>query len=706
MESKRSYVRYISHELRTPLNTAFLGLKLLTSDLKDSNDPKDSDRYDTLNDVNLSCTAAVDILNDLLCYEKLDSGILELHKEEINVGEFLRDRVNMFCAQARECGVTLTLITDIETHNTEDAPIPSQSLTSPCPLPVPHPSSSATLHLTPQPIPLSPTLSVHSSLPFPPPLLPPPSLPLPQYGTIPVSTVQSPAPPSIPTSPSNSTRTPPPTNILSSDTMFVDKFKMDQVMRNLISNSLKFTPQGGTVTVRAIFQPESISGSKRPGTARYFSRACVDSDDNLNSNISIRKHQSGLRNKNGPRNWRFLRRTTSLTAVHIDSEWTNSGNEVSAIHGNLVITVTDNGVGISKENQGRLFKEIIQFSPEKLQSGGGSGLGLWITSGIMNLHNGKVSVASAGEGAGTCFTLEILMLRKRCSRTNPNLNTQPKPQPESSHQQQIQLHPFSCLEFPSIQDPSPGLGSGAHVRTIGTRTYSDRSFSDGSGNTGSRERENDQSVGTIFLNTSRNPGLRSTSFSNTSGDCAYTSPSIRAESHLHVDSGHCPQSPSQSTKPSESHLSPTANISSTPKPIPPQPTSSRLFPDVGVKSHIVSESKSIPLPSEKPDISGSNPLLSKGLDILLVDDSRLNRKMLLKCLRADQHNCVEASDGIEAIAAVRTRINYDNGGNGRPFDAILMDFVMPNMDGPTATKEIRSLGYSAPIFGVTGNGKK
>ena len=41
-----------------------------------------------------------------------------------------------------------------------------------------------------------------------------------------------------------------------------------------------------------------------------------------------------------------------------------------------------------------------------------------------------------------------------------------------------------------------------------------------------------------------------------------------------------------------------------------------------------------------------------------------------------------------------------------PYDAILMDFVMPVMDGPTATKAIRAMGYSEPIFGVTGNGMK
>ena len=54
------------------------------------------------------------------------------------------------------------------------------------------------------------------------------------------------------------------------------------------------------------------------------------------------------------------------------------------IKGRLVVEVLDSGAGISEENQRRLFHEVVQFSPEKLQAGGGSGLGLMITKGAYN----------------------------------------------------------------------------------------------------------------------------------------------------------------------------------------------------------------------------------------------------------------------------------------------------------------------------------
>ena len=81
-------------------------------------------------------------------------------------------------------------------------------------------------------------------------------------------------------------------------------------------------------------------------------------------------------------------------------------------YGTLVIDVIDQGAGISPENQKRLFNEVVQFNPEKLQKGGGSGFGLFLTKGIVDLHEGKIGVWSAGEGHGATFTLELPLMRK------------------------------------------------------------------------------------------------------------------------------------------------------------------------------------------------------------------------------------------------------------------------------------------------------
>ena len=73
--------------------------------------------------------------------------------------------------------------------------------------------------------------------------------------------------------------------------------------------------------------------------------------------------------------------------------------------------------------------------------------------------------------------------------------------------------------------------------------------------------------------------------------------------------------------------------------------------------------------------------------------------MLIRTFKMSGHICDEAEDGVIAVAKVKEMMSS----SAKAYSAILMDFVMPHMDGPTATKEIRSLGYAAPIFGVTGN---
>jgi signal transduction histidine kinase len=98
----------------------------------------------------------------------------------------------------------------------------------------------------------------------------------------------------------------------------VDRPKMAQILRNLVSNALKFSSKGSTVQVNCTIAENTLFNSKR-----FF-------------------------NEN-----RMLR-----------------------------ITVVDSGAGISAENQAKLFMNIIQFHPGVLQGGRGSGLGLYISKGM------------------------------------------------------------------------------------------------------------------------------------------------------------------------------------------------------------------------------------------------------------------------------------------------------------------------------------
>ena len=89
--------------------------------------------------------------------------------------------------------------------------------------------------------------------------------------------------------------------------------------------------------------------------------------------------------------------------------------------------------------------------------------------------------------------------------------------------------------------------------------------------------------------------------------------------------------------------------------------------------------------------------LSSPPRILVVDDSAINRKMICRLLSLRCVQVSQAGDGLEAISC------YKRGqAGGVQYDVILMDHLMPNMDGPTAARELRSLGYDNIIVGLTG----
>lgn len=114
IDAKKSYIRYISHELRTPLNAAFLGIKLLSDDFRRTvRTAEEAERLETLTDVSNSCSTAIEILNDLLCFDKIENGLLTLHKSEVNVVDFIACAVSMFNAAAKERGVTIVNETEV-----------------------------------------------------------------------------------------------------------------------------------------------------------------------------------------------------------------------------------------------------------------------------------------------------------------------------------------------------------------------------------------------------------------------------------------------------------------------------------------------------------------------------------------------------------------------------------------------------------------
>ena len=76
--------------------------------------------------------------------------------------------------------------------------------------------------------------------------------------------------------------------------------------------------------------------------------------------------------------------------------------------GFIEVTVADTGIGISQENQALIFKKYSQTSPNLHSSGktkfkgGGPGLGLPITRGIIEAHGGTIWVESPGCDERTC----------------------------------------------------------------------------------------------------------------------------------------------------------------------------------------------------------------------------------------------------------------------------------------------------------------
>lgn len=77
---------------------------------------------------------------------------------------------------------------------------------------------------------------------------------------------------------------------------------------------------------------------------------------------------------------------------------------------NLVFTITDTGIGIPIENQSEIFENFNQGGSHWIRKVGGTGLGLAITRQLVELMRGKITVYSEGIiGKGTKFVFNVVM---------------------------------------------------------------------------------------------------------------------------------------------------------------------------------------------------------------------------------------------------------------------------------------------------------
>lgn len=131
--------------------------------------------------------------------------------------------------------------------------------------------------------------------------------------------------------------------------LLADDVKIGQVLKNLLSNALKFTPEGGAVTV-IVRWDKYVENTYDEDFARSF-----------------KLHDLGL----------------------------------------VSVVVQDSGVGMAPNEVANLFQEGVQFKPNQHQSGQGSGLGLWVSKGFVEQHHGTLTASSEGMGKGSQFVMTL-----------------------------------------------------------------------------------------------------------------------------------------------------------------------------------------------------------------------------------------------------------------------------------------------------------
>lgn len=91
-----------------------------------------------------------------------------------------------------------------------------------------------------------------------------------------------------------------------------------------------------------------------------------------------------------------------------------------------VVSVQDTGIGLEPEQRARLFEPFTQVHDDAQRNVGGTGLGLYVSRGIVEQHGGRLTCASDGRGRGSTFTVRLPL---RAAVVPPSADRAPGPRP-------------------------------------------------------------------------------------------------------------------------------------------------------------------------------------------------------------------------------------------------------------------------------------
>lgn len=472
-----------------------------------------------------------------------------------------------------------------------------------------------------------------------------------------------------------------------------DTNRILQVIFNLMSNGIKFTPEGGNVQLTADASSNDQLVTLLEDTddedeaTDYFNFTGISSIEKTRNDGSLRGNS--VQNSGGKKK----RRIQHMCKI-------------------LRFDVTDNGPGIAPDLQSRVFEEFVQgdISPHVKKSG--VGLGLCICRQLAERMHGTVTLKSE-VGHGSTFTFQLPLPYRVVDPQTPN----------EGGDDVLELTSYaSMLRMADSQKESKSLGSSSQSKESGSSMCStpDKSLSGGrQGN------ETDAERGTIkqsrnmptsaqkargFLlrrrtsdtiskseDTAGEPDAPVQSTMRKFGFCKSEDKQTQATSSLRDNRDVKPpvQSSVVPQKELETHKLPQSNHNSQQQP-------SVNFPAFLAQRQdkIAPAQQNAPVPS-RPPLANKNSYIGKpspDLNVLVVDDNSVNQEVMMRMLNLEGlKNIKVANDGTEAL----DRVNEAKS-EGTSFDVIFMDVQMPKMDGREATRIMRNeLKMRVPIVAVS-----